>query len=115
MESYVAQSGEAEAPLRAAAPRGGALRELIAVWGTGTLTLRLVATGAFGATRVERFVDGNRAYHGATLAGVPVLDPSSLADCDLPVLACSYASGDAIARAVRSRFGEGREVLSLRP
>lgn len=115
LEAYIAESAEAEAPLRARLREVERRGEPIAVWGTGTLTLRLLATGAFGATRVERFVDGNRAYHGAALAGARVLDPSSLVDCDLPVLACSYGSGDAIARAVRSRFGGGREVLTLRP
>ena len=109
------ESERAEAPLRErlrAVERRG---EPVAVWGTGTLTLRLLATGAFGALRVERFVDGNRAYHGATLAGVTIEDPASLAGSDAPVLACSYGAGEAIARAVRSRFGEGREVIALRP
>ncbi|MGZ3448845.1 MAG: class I SAM-dependent methyltransferase [Polyangiales bacterium] len=114
IERYVAECAPAEALLHAR------LRELaeaprpLAVWGCGTLTLRLLATSPLGSLPIEVFVDRNRAYHGRSLWGRTIEDPSVLAGSALPVLICSYGSAEPIERSIRARFGEGREVLRLR-
>lgn len=45
------------------------------VWGTGTLTRRLAAAGAFDGSDVVAFTDSDTRYVGELLAGKQILDP----------------------------------------
>lgn len=83
------------------------------VWGCGTLTLRLLASSPLRELPVAAFIDGNPLYHGHRVRGVPIEAPGALSRHDAPVLVCSFGSGPAIARSIRERYGDGREVVTL--
>lgn len=110
---YVARSAADD---RAIAERLAALvrrGEPFVVWGCGTLTLRLLASSPLRELPLAALIDGNPRYQGHRLRGVVIEAPESLVGYEAPVLACSFGSGAAIARSIRERFGEAREVLTL--
>ena len=61
----------------------------LAIWGTGSHTLRLMETSSLMQARVVAFLDSNANYQGKSLAGVPVMDPKSFHDDDVDVLISS--------------------------
>lgn len=65
-----------------------ALRESdeVIVWGTGQLTLKLLADTCLSRARIVAFVDSNPIHQGKRLAGVPVLAPGSLGGLDQPIV-----------------------------
>ena len=68
----------------------------LAVWGTGTHTLRLVETSRLLDARIVAFIDSNPHYQGKTLAGIPVMAPSEFVNLDADILISSHAAEDEI-------------------
>jgi len=67
---------------------GEALRdspELI-VWGTGQLTLKLLAETQLSQGKVAAFVDSNPIHQGRQLCGAPILAPSDIRGYSQPIL-----------------------------
>lgn len=50
----------------------------VLVWGTGQLTLKLLAETTLGRAEIVAFVDNNAATWGKTLRGVPIVAPIML-------------------------------------
>jgi SAM-dependent methyltransferase len=59
--------------------------ELI-VWGTGQLTLKLLAETCLAQARIAAFVDSNPIHQGRRLAGAPILPPAAVRDYHQPIL-----------------------------
>jgi SAM-dependent methyltransferase len=59
--------------------------ELI-VWGTGQLTLKLLAETELSQGRIAAFVDSNPIHHGRELCGAPILPPGALRSYKQPIL-----------------------------
>lgn len=72
----------------------------LAVWGTGTHTLRLMRTSRLPEARIVAFLDSNPNYQGKTLAGVPVIAPAALDRPDVEVLISSQTAEDEIYSAI---------------
>ena len=89
--------------------------ERILVWGTGTHTLHLLRTSRLAECRIEAFIDSNPHYAGATLAGRPVVAPSSLQVVDSPILVSSAVSQAGIADAARDGYGPDVSLILLYP
>jgi len=68
----------------------------LAVWGTGTHTLRLIETSRLLEARVVAFIDSNPHYQGKTLSGIPVMAPSEFSDRDAEILISSHAAEEEI-------------------
>jgi SAM-dependent methyltransferase len=69
------------------------------VWGTGALTLRLLAQGTIPIESVFCFVDSNRNYQGKVVEGKLVIAPGELRDeeySDIPILIASFLHGPEI-------------------
>ena len=75
LRQYLEQSQEMEAQERRKLDELIASGEPVIVWGTGTQTQRMLATGNLGKTNLRAFVDSNVKYHGKNLHGVPILRP----------------------------------------
>jgi len=60
-------------------------QELI-VWGTGQLTLKLLAETCLSQARITAFVDSNPIHQGRRLAGAPILAPGAIRDYRQPIL-----------------------------
>jgi SAM-dependent methyltransferase len=86
----------------------------VVVWGTGQLTMKLLAETALGRANIVSFVDSNAVNQGRQLRGVPIVAPDALPDGDVPIVVASTIHQDAIARTIRDDLGRANELLLLR-
>lgn len=73
----------------------------IIVWGTGQLTMKLLAETSLARANILAFTDSNPANQGKLLRGVPVVAPRSLTVHGVPILVASTINADAIAASIR--------------
>jgi SAM-dependent methyltransferase len=85
------------------------------VWGAGTLTQRLLATGAFKNLDVIGFVDSDVHYRGRLLAGRPIMSPAEIVGRDEPIVVASRGYQRAICRQIRETMNLSNEVVTLFP
>lgn len=71
------------------------------VWGTGQLTMKLLAETSLGSANIAAFTDSNPANQGKLLRGVPVVAPQSLAAADIPILVASTINAESILASIR--------------
>jgi SAM-dependent methyltransferase len=84
----------------------------IIVWGTGQLTMKLLAETSLSRVSIEAFVDNNPVKHGKVLSGRPILAPAELKNYTQPILIASTLHFDSIARQIRN-IGCDNQILSL--
>lgn len=110
---YIRQSEALDRGLRSALARSVSGGQRIIVWGVGTLTQRLLATGGLDAANISAFVDSNPKYQGQQLQGVPILAPEALRPRSEPILICSRVFQLEIERQIREQLGLSNELLLL--
>jgi SAM-dependent methyltransferase len=111
IRNYVEDCRAADAEVRAKIERALAPGERMVVWGVGTHTLRLLASGGLDPRRVSFFVDSNPNYQRQQLRGVPVVSPSELCS-DEPILISSRGFQREIQNQVRQQMRlENRLIL----
>ena len=86
----------------------------LVVWGTGQLTMKLLAETALGGANIVAFVDSNPINHGQRLKGVPIVGPGALPAADLPIVIASTIHQNEIADTIRNDLGRSNELLMLR-
>ena len=74
----------------------------IIVWGTGQLTMKLLADTCLRTARISAFVDGNPNNQGKVLHGANVIAGSEIRAGDMPILVCSLINEDSIVQSIRS-------------
>jgi hypothetical protein len=87
--------------------------ERIIVWGVGTHTLRLLATGGLDPARIALFVDSNPKYQQQQLHGVPIVGPTELNIRSEPILISSRSSQQAIHNQIRQGLGLKNPLILL--
>lgn len=98
VERYLRQSATDDEALRrrlSSLLSGG---DPVILWGAGTLTLRLVAEGAFDGTNVVALTDSSMRYHGARAGKWPIVAPSALPRHGVRIIIMSRAFGPEIAQ-----------------
>jgi SAM-dependent methyltransferase len=113
IREYVAASERLEREMVA---RTSALVEAgtpVIVWGTGSLTLQLLARGGMENLRITGFVDANRNYHGKSLRGKPVIAPAEMHGFSDDIVVVSHASEPAIIDDITTKYGLPNAVLGL--
>jgi SAM-dependent methyltransferase len=113
LSEYVQRSRELERRLSLRVAALAEADEGILVWGTGTLTRRLLATTRLAQVRIEAFVDSNPAYQHRTLAGRPVLAPDAIRTRREPILISSLVFESEITRQIRESLGCSNRILRL--
>jgi FlaA1/EpsC-like NDP-sugar epimerase len=83
----------------------------VIVWGVGTHTQRLLATGALNPASIVAFVDSNPKYQNRRLQGIPVVRPEAVKNCPEPILISSYAFQREIEEQIRSMKLPNRLIL----
>ena len=86
----------------------------IMVWGVGTHTQRLLATGALNPSNIVAFVDSNPKYQNQQLHGIPVVRPETLRGRTEPILISSYGFQQEIASQIRE-MNLPNELILLYP
>jgi hypothetical protein len=89
--------------------------EQMIVWGAGTHTLRLLATGGLDISKVACFVDSNPKYQSQRLQGVPVVPPGEVRNRHEPILISSRSSQRAIRNTIHDSLGLKNRLILLYP
>jgi len=85
------------------------------VWGTGQLTLKLLAETSLGSAKIVAFVDSNPINQGKTLAGRPVCAPSEIKDRAAPILVATMLHHKEISATIRGRLQLPNPIVTLNP
>lgn len=101
LQRYINKCREMDTDLRRRIDEAVTRHRNFIVWGVGTHTQRLLATGALNITNIVAFVDSNPKYQNHQLQGIPVVRPEALKNCPEPILISSYAFQQEIANQVR--------------
>jgi SAM-dependent methyltransferase len=113
LQDYIQDSSGVDRRIRALIDRTAGQREPILVWGVGTHTQRLLATGGLDKVNVSAFVDSNPKYHGKRLHDIPIVSPDSLGSRREPILICSRVFQKEIEQQIHEQLRLSNEVLSL--
>ena len=89
---YIQQSRVLEGKINSKIATLADAAKSLAVWGTGTHTLRLLETSRLPQARIVAFIDSNVHYQGKTLAGIPVVAPSAFTDANAEILISSQTA-----------------------
>jgi len=73
----------------------------IIVWGTGQLTMKLLADTCLRDARITAFVDGNPINQGKSLHGSKIIAGSEINARTTPILVCSLINADSILETIR--------------
>ncbi|MBZ5723470.1 MAG: class I SAM-dependent methyltransferase [Acidobacteriia bacterium] len=103
------QDSRIRSRIEEALPRG----EKMTVWGVGTHTLRLLATGGLDPSRISVFVDSNPKYQRHTLRGIPVISPGEMKGHSEPILISSRGFQREIHDQIRNRLGLTNRLILL--
>ncbi len=101
LRRYIAQCREMDMALRGRIDLAVSGNRKIIVWGVGTHTQRLLATGALNPANIVAFVDSNPKYQNQQLQGIPVVRPDALTDRLEPILISSFGFQHEIANQIR--------------
>jgi hypothetical protein len=113
LRAYIDQSRAVDSRIRQLIDRTAGNREPILVWGVGTHTQRLLATGGLDRVNISAFVDSNPRYHGQRLHDIPIVSPESLCGRSEPILVCSRVFQKEIEQQIHQQLHLSNEVLSL--
>lgn len=73
----------------------------IIVWGTGQLSMKLLAETSLSRAYIVAFVDNNPINHGKVLHGKPILPPAELRKWDVPILIATLLHHRSITKQIR--------------
>ena len=110
---YIRQSRAVDARIRQIIDQTVATGEPILVWGVGTHTQRLLASGGLDKANICAFVDSNPKYHDRQLHGIPIVSPESLHQRREPILICSRVFQREIEEQIRGQLRIDNEILLL--
>ena len=102
LRRYIHQCRKMDTELRQRIDRAISGGSRVIVWGVGTHTQRLLATGALHIANIVAFVDSNPKYQNQQLQGIAVVRPEALKNISEPILISSYAFQQEIANQIRS-------------
>jgi hypothetical protein len=85
------------------------------VWGTGQLTLKLLAETSLGRAQIAAFVDGNPVNQNKELLGVPVVAPEAIASLRHPILISTLLHQAAITERIRQHLHLANPIITLHP
>jgi SAM-dependent methyltransferase len=87
--------------------------EPLVIWGTGSLTARLLATTNLANANITGFVDSNTALQGKQLLGKPIAAPSSLAGRSDTVFISSFVYGADIRNSLERDLRYGGRIITI--
>ena len=112
LERYILASADLMRRLDETIRRALAAHPAVIVWGTGQLTMKLLAETCLRDANIEAFVDGNPVNQGKELLGRRVIGGGDLSGGATPILVCSLINSQAIIQAIRS-LGLTNPVVEL--
>jgi SAM-dependent methyltransferase len=112
LRRYIEESSATDSRVRTMIQDRARGRNLL-VWGTGTHTQRLLATGAFTDIRISAFIDSNPKYQGHELQGIPIVSPDSIHGRSEPILISTRGFQREISEQIRNQLKLKNELILL--
>jgi SAM-dependent methyltransferase len=113
LRAYIRGCQVEDAYIRSKIEKALAPGDRMIVWGVGSHTLRLLATGGLDPERISVFVDSNRKYQQQELRGIPVVSPEELRSRTEPILISSRGFQREIFDQIRHGMGLANPVILL--
>jgi len=104
LRRYIEQSHALEERIQAKISTLADTAKPLAVWGTGTHTLRLLETSCLPQCRIVCFIDSNVHYQGKTLAGIPIIAPTDFTNSSAEILISSQTAEDEIFKIITRKL-----------
>jgi SAM-dependent methyltransferase len=83
------------------------------IWGTGSQTLRLLASSDLNKANIHAFVDSNPKYQGNSLNSVPVISPDELKNTNETILISTRAYQNEIELQIREKLKLKNNIIKL--
>ena len=83
------------------------------VWGTGQLTMKLMAETSLRNAKIHCFIDSNPINHGKALLGIPIIAPSQITDFSVPILLATLLHHREIGTTIRNDLRLPNPIVSL--
>jgi hypothetical protein len=112
LKEYIKGCSAEDTRIRAVIQQSLRPGERMIVWGVGTHTLRLLATGGLNPSAIALFVDSNPKYQQQKLRGIPIVSPAEIGGPE-PILISSCSAQAAIHRQIRNGLGLKNRVILL--
>jgi len=113
LRAYIEGCKKEDARIRATIRESLRPGEKMIVWGVGTHTLRLLATGGLDPVKIALFADSNPKYQQRKLHGIPVVSPEELSNHREPILVSSRGFQWEIQDQIRHGLGLPNPVILL--
>ena len=113
LKKYIDQSRQEDERLHRIVDGIVADGQPLIVWGTGSLTLRLLQTSRLKQAKLDAFVDSNPRYQGKTLNGIPIIAPESLSKQSAPILISSRVYQKEIRNQIENVLKLKNSVITL--
>ncbi|MDQ2659989.1 MAG: class I SAM-dependent methyltransferase, partial [Verrucomicrobiota bacterium] len=113
LEAYVVASHDQIRKINDKLLRLARSRAQLIVWGTGQLTMKLLAESSLAEVQVIAFVDGNPINQGKTLRGAPVLPPERIKDDETPILIATLLHYKEITATIRETLRLSNPLITL--
>jgi len=113
LRSYIDESAKLEATIRQKIATLSDSQASLAVWGVGTHTLRLLETSELKNANIVAFLDSNSRYHGKTLHGITIEDPSKFMRPEVSILISSHMAQEDIKDSIVNKLGLKNPVVCL--
>lgn len=110
---YIQHSRELEIKIQAKIAALADAAKPLAVWGTGTHTLRLLENSRLSQARIVSFIDSNIHYQGKTLAGVPIVAPAAFTDTNADILISSQTAEQEIFQMITQQLHWPNSIVCL--
>lgn len=115
LAKYVAESLSVEAAVLPVIDHLARSRTPIIVWGTGTFTLRLLATTRLREADIRAFIDSNPRYQGRSIRGTRILAPHEISGCSEAILVSSRVFQAEIVREIREVWRLPNSIFTFFP
>jgi SAM-dependent methyltransferase len=89
--------------------------EPVIVWGTGQLTMKLLAETSLARIPIAAFVDSNPVNQGKSLVGLPILAPNQIKDQVAPILVATLLHQKEITATIRGDLQLSNPIITLNP
>ena len=115
LQDYIAQSSAKLARIEVLIEPITQARTPLVVWGTGQLTMKLLAETSLRRANLVAFVDGNPINYGKSLLGRAIRAPHGLhaLKSDTVILIASLLHQEAITRKIRGELGLTNKIIVL--
>lgn len=110
---YIEQSRKIDNQIKETIARILTDEKPIIVWGTGTHTMRLLATSKLREAKIRAFVDSNPRYRGKLLNNIPVVAPQTIIDWPETILISSRVYQEEIAAQIINDLHLKNEIIRL--